>query len=374
MKSESTSLVDFIAEKKSQGASEKEIRKNFNRYLEMISRKNAVPLHGSFELTPLCNLKCKMCYVSLGKEAFSSKQLISVKKWKKLIIDAHNAGMMYSTLTGGECLTYPRFDEIYLFLRSIGSVPCILTNGLLLNSKRIDFFKRFPPYRIQVTLYGSSNDAYEKVTGYPVFDEIYHNLVMAREAQLKVSLALTPSFYMEDDISSVIEVAQSLNIPFGVNANLITPRENTGRKREDLSIDKYIELYKLMNKEDLVPIDPIELPDESKVCKPVSGLQCGGGRSGFTIQYNGKMSPCPSLSDLTTEPFREGFLNAWRRLNQLVNNYPMPGECTDCVYLDYCLYCPAIHNTARNPGHCDPGVCERTKRLIQEGFMSLPKN
>ena len=84
MKSESTSLVDFIAEKKSQGASEKEIRKNFNRYLEMISRKNAVPLHGSFELTPLCNLKCKMCYVSLGKEAFSSKQLISVKKWKKL--------------------------------------------------------------------------------------------------------------------------------------------------------------------------------------------------------------------------------------------------------------------------------------------------
>lgn len=142
---------------------------------------------------------------------------------------------------------------------------------------------------------------------------------------------------------------------------------------EDLSIDQYIELYRLMKTEDLIPVDPIELPDESNDCKPVLGLQCGGGKSGFAIQYNGAMSPCPSLSELTTEPFKEGFLNAWRRLNQMANNYPMPGECTECVYRDYCLYCPAIHKNAHNLGHRDPWICERTKRLIQEGFMEPPK-
>ena len=128
-----------------------------------------------------------------------------------------------------------------------------------------------------------------------------------------------------------------------------------------------------MKKEELVPLDPMELPDESGEYKPISGLQCGGGRSGFTIQYNGKMSPCPSLSELTTEPFKEGFLDAWCRLNNLANSYPMPGECTECVYKEYCLYCPAIHNNAHNLGHRDPRICERTKRLIQEGFMQPPK-
>ena len=373
MEKKSTSLVDFIADIKKQGASDKEVRKSFYKYIEMTSRKKAIPLHGCFELTPLCNLECKMCYVRLKETEFKTDKLISVNEWKGIIKEAHNAGMMYSTLTGGECLTYPGFEEVYLFLHSIGSVPCVLTNGLLLDKERIDFFKRFPPYHIQVTLYGSSNDAYEKVTGRRVFDDVYHNLEMVKEAQLKVSLAITPSSYMEDDFSSLINVAEALSIPFGINANLVTPRDNTGRELKDISVDQYIELYKLMKKEELVPIDPMELPDESSEYKPILGLQCGGGRSGFTIQYNGKMSPCPSLSELTTEPFREGFLNAWRRLNNLANNYPMPGECTECIYKEYCLYCPAIHNNAHNPGHRDPRICERTKRLIQEGFMQPPK-
>ena len=33
-------------------------------YQEQKARKAGIPLFGQFELTPLCNLDCKMCYVS----------------------------------------------------------------------------------------------------------------------------------------------------------------------------------------------------------------------------------------------------------------------------------------------------------------------
>lgn len=375
MNNESTSLVDFIESLKKQNLSDKEIKKRYNNYIENRAREKRIPLHGKLELTPYCNLDCKMCYVHLNSEQFCSDKLISVETWKRLIDEAHSAGMLYTTLTGGECLIYPGFDEIYLYLRTKGIVPCILSNGLLMNEKRIEFLKKYPPSLIQITLYGSSDDAYEKVTGHRVFKTIYHNLEMLREAHFKVAMSLTPSSYMRDDIRPLQKVAESLEIPYSINANLIAPRDNTGRQLEDLELDQYIEIYKVwkeLKQEELIPVDPAEIPSPSTDGKKAYGLQCGGGTSSFTIQYNGKMSPCPSLSEVTTEPLKDGFLNAWHQLNDLVSKYPMPAECPECVYHDYCILCPAIHNSAKNHGHCDPHICERTRRLIQEGFMPIP--
>ena len=375
MSSVHNSLVSYIAELKRQGATENEIKKGYNDYIEIKARKYKIPLHGKFELTSLCNLDCKMCYVHLNNSQFDKSKALSCSTWKKLIDEAHNAGMIYATLTGGECLIYPQFDEIYLYLFNKGIVPNVMTNGLLLNEKRIDFFKRFPPRIIQVTLYGSSEDAYERVTGHRVYELIYHNLEMLRESKLKTYITLTPSTFMREDIRLLQEKAKSLGLPYSINASLITPRENTGRQLEDLEIDQYIEIFKVwkeLREEELVPIDPVELPMENKAGTSVFGLTCGAGSSSFTIQFDGKMSPCSSLGEVTTDPLSEGFLSAWHRLNDLVSKYPMPAECTDCVYKGYCLYCPAIHNNAHNPGHCDPRICQRTKRMIQEGFIPLP--
>ena len=375
MKQDFVSLVDYIADLRKNGASEDDLKSGYHRYMEMTARRNHIPLHGTFELTPLCNLNCKMCYVHLTDAQFSSDSLIKTDQWKRMMKDAHDAGMMYASLTGGESLTYPGFDEIYLYLRDIGIVPSVLTNGLLLDRERITFFKKFPPALIQVTLYGSSNEAYEKVTGKRVFNTIYRNLERVRDANLKITLVLTPSSYMLDDIRPMLEATESLHIPYGINASLVPPRKETGRELHDLEPEQYMDMYRVMKEirsEKLVPVDPRELPAESKEGNSRIGFQCGGGTSGFVIQYNGGMSPCPSMAEIATEPFREGFQNAWHRLNDLVSKYPMPAECTDCAYRSCCLYCPAMHKNSPVSGHCDPRMCIRTKMLVQEGFLPVP--
>ena len=55
--------------------------------------------------------------------------LLTAEQWKQIIDEAYAAGLMRVILTGGECLTYPWFREIYLYLHSLGCEIRVLTNG-----------------------------------------------------------------------------------------------------------------------------------------------------------------------------------------------------------------------------------------------------
>ena len=372
------SIFDLIDNLRKNGIPEKEFKRHIDHYLFQKACGLGIPLHGSFELTPLCNLDCKMCYVHLSGSQFNKKDLLSVDEWKSIIGQAHKAGMIKASLTGGECLTYSGFNELYLFLYNMGIIPGIMSNGLLLDKEQLKFFKQYPPKIIQISLYGSSDDVYERVTGKRAFGTVYHNLELIKEARFPVVLTITPNKFLADDIQQLLEFAESLNIPYNINSSLIVPRVNTGRKLEDMSIDQYVSLYKykkMIDKdEECECIDDIKVPEENHLGRRRFGLQCGGGRGSFTIKYDGSISPCASLYDLSANTLEMGFLNAWKYINNLANNYPMPQECYDCVYHDYCLLCPAIHRNANRVGHCDPRVCERTKRLVQNGIIKINMN
>lgn len=368
----SGSIVDFARLLKSQNIPKTEYKKQISRFLEGKARERGIPINGCFELTPLCNLDCRMCYVHLDSCSYSRKDLLSTETWKSLMIQAHKAGMRSAMLTGGECLTYPAFDELYLFLYSMGVRIDVLSNGLLLDEERIQFFIQHRPQCIKVSLYGSCDDAYERVTGHRAFNVVYHNLQMMRDAGLPVYISITPSRFMQDDLTNLIETVESLNIRYEINARLFPPRTNTGRKVEDLTLDQYVALYRLRlkyNDKNPAPVDLTELPDEKRDGTEKRGLRCGAGRSSFAIKYDGGLCPCVSLEEYSVSAVEHGFMEAWKRINKYAVNYPVPCECDGCAYSPVCLHCQAMHKNAP-AGHCDTKICERTKRLAQEGFLT----
>ena len=133
----------------------------YREFLAMMgerTREADVPYSGSFELTPLCNFDCKMCYVHL-QDPSVRQRMLSGEQWLTIIRQAIDAGMMEACLTGGEAMTHSAFWDIYMYLINHGIVTQVKTNGLLLNEDVISRFKDYPPYKLDISLYGCDSES-----------------------------------------------------------------------------------------------------------------------------------------------------------------------------------------------------------------------
>ena len=369
-------IFELIDELECSGLSDELKSKNINYYLQEKARECGIPYHGHFELTPFCNLNCKMCYVHLQKDQVTERSILTSKDWIELMQQSIDAGMLVSSLSGGECLTYPWFDEVYMYLKSKGMMITVLTNGVLLNNKRIEFFKKNLPNIIQVSLYGYSEETYEKVTGNRVFDTVVNNIIKAKEAGLPIRLSITPNRYISGDIKKVIKLAFDLDLPYTINLGLMTPRSDTGRQLNDhdISLDDYIEVFKYnraLNNEVVKSQKIVPFVKTLKQEFSESGLKCGAGRSVFSINWDGTMSPCSQMNSILTHPREVGFLNAWNDINQKASKYPRFKQCDECVYSKACNFCAAENEKMGSRYLLDVRWCQKTWKMVENGLRKI---
>jgi len=344
-------------------------------FLNFKARKKGIPISGSFELTPLCNLDCKMCYVHLNKEQLRGAQLLTTDQWKEIMQQAIDAGMMYARLTGGECLTYPGFKELYLFLRERGVEVSILTNGLLMDEDMVRFLVEHPPAAIQITLYGASEEGYERVTGRRAFETVTGNMRRLMDAQMPLSIAVTPNAFMTDGKETLAYLHEN-GYTYQLNSGLMAPREETGRTKLDAALDTYVELLKVqLAQKGQTPAEP----DPESLIEPGGrngeerfGVGCGAGRSNFSVDWRGEMRPCNTFPCDAVSIKTLGFMEAWKRVNHIANHFPLPVECAGCAYRDSCKHCVAEHASGAAIGHASPAICAWRTRMHIEGLLRQP--
>ena len=110
------------------------------------ARETGTPAFGTFELTPLCNFNCKMCYVHLSSERMAQMgRLRTAAEWVDMADQAQRMGMVGVTLTGGEVLTRPDFKEIYIGITDLGLIVSVLSNASLVDEEIVDLFRLRPP-------------------------------------------------------------------------------------------------------------------------------------------------------------------------------------------------------------------------------------
>ena len=345
---------------------------NYNKFIHEATqnaRERDIPISGSFELTPLCNLDCKMCYVHLTDPTVKARML-SGDEWIALMGQAISHGMMTALLTGGEAMTHPDFRKIYMYLIENGVSVRIKTNGVLLNRDRIGLFTEYPPYLVDVSLYGCDGESYRAVTGHDVFETVSANIRAAIAAGLHVRLMITPSAYMLPWVDRIMEYAKSFGADeVNVNAMLMEANPDTGRSMEDfgLSLEENARIHR--KQRDMFPRKPKslteeeaefmgEIPEGEPHILP-RGLYCNGGRTGFAINWDGTMGPCLDFPrDVICADVKAiGFENAWREVNRGVKDYAVPEECHTCSHNTICHYCPTQHKSVAAKHLCDPDAC-----------------
>ena len=343
---------------------------SFSTFKETLIReayRTNTPISVSFELTPRCNLCCKMCYVHLEDDQIH-KPTLTTHQWIKIIDEAFDCGLLFATLTGGEALLHPGFEEIYNHLFDLGIFVTIKTNGVLLTEKIIELFTRRKPYCVTISVYGGNEDSYEAVTGKRVFSIVDKNIQNAKRAGIPIKLALTTSKYLDPFFDQTLSYIAKTGLHFGMSTFLIDARPETGRHLDEygLSTEKMVEAIKAKRKSELTITEerrPEPLIIDELQSVPLKGLRCSAGRTGCSIEWDGIMRACMGVNGGESYPLEVGFQSSWKILNEAVRNASFPQECASCNIRSKCSYCPSQHKSSLNQLAVDPEICENLRIL-----------
>lgn len=331
-----------------------------------------------FELTSRCNLDCKMCYVHNQDSNKLKDQELSAEQWKAIMDDAFNNGMMFATLTGGECLLRHDFKELYLHLWKKGVYITILSNGILIDDELVELLKQHQPEKVRISIYGSTEEGYRNVTGHTGRDRAMNGVKMLRDAGINVQVNVTGSSYIAPDyINTLCYIKEQGFNPLLSELALIPKRNDPESAEHYLKPDDVVSLAMERNRLFRKVYPPCtDLPKIGGDCKePCSfGMTCNAGRSMAVVCWDGRMMPCASLPSWDGPSLKEmSFADAWKITVEQAKKIVQPAECEGCAYKKACPKCVVMRAEDLCSGHCNPDVCELTKRLVAAGVKKLDK-
>lgn len=324
------------------------------RALTLKCARAGVPVSGTFELTPRCNLGCRMCYVRLTpKEMAPLGRERTAKEWLDLAREAKEAGLAFLLLTGGEPTLREDFVEIYEGLAGMGLSISINTNGTMFDEKLKAVFHRCPPAQVNITLYGTSEEDYDALCGngkayYNVMDAI--EWLQQEHILLHLNATMTPS-----NIGKWQEYeafAKSRNLELRMSTYCFPPSRREGcLEFERLEPEQAGELSVL----DVLYREGIQevvrkkkgLTQQLNSCKLDVGdpIQCMAAKSQFWVSWNGRMVPCGMLTCPAAEPFEIGFAKAWTDLKEEAASIRLCPDCVSCPEKQTCMNCAAVTYT-----------------------------
>lgn len=348
----------------------------------IISRRSAalgVPVSGIFELTPRCNLRCKMCYVRLTPEQMAplGKELTAAQ-WLDLARQAKDAGLVFLLITGGEPTLRPDFPEIYEALATMGFSISINTNGTLLTPELRQLFHRLPPAQMNVTLYGTCEEDYQALCGDgSAFHRVEDALTWLKEENILVHLNCTVTADNVGHFHQLEAYAKSMDLDLRLTAYCLPP----SRRGECTTCDSFHRLEPeeaaaLLVEDILIRegMDSVRLRASQLSTPPQADcnlevgdtISCMAGRSQFWVAWNGVMSPCGMFTNPGTRPMEEGFTQAWERLKAQTCAIRLCPECTACPEKQTCMNCAAVTFTETGSFSGKPEYMCRLNRAYRE--------
>lgn len=339
------------------------------------ARATGTPLFGGFEITSRCNLDCKMCYVHNMDVKEALRTELTTEQWISIMDAAYDNGMLFALLTGGECLLRKDFKELYLHLYNKGVFVSVNTNAVLIDEEMADFFQQHMPERIQVSLYGSSNSCYERVTGYRQFDRVFRALKLLKDRKLPLEIGVTPSTWLVEDFKDILLRIKELDLPFYVTTALIEPRESTQRAADYLSDEQKLMVLRQEFEHRGIAFTPTERPAPPFGCtdgEVVKGMPCNAGTIRFFITSQGNMIPCASIDSVSINALENDFVSCWKYIHETMSQVVQPSRCQKCVYNKYCDMCPAVRYPGLFDGVADERLCHYQQKKFSAGLIKLP--
>jgi radical SAM protein with 4Fe4S-binding SPASM domain len=321
-------------------------------------RAGKAALSFDLEITARCNNDCRHCYINLpaGDREAESRELTRSESLE-IARQAMELGAMWCLVSGGEPLLREDFGDIYLGLKRMGMLVSVFTNATLMSEEHAELFRAFPPRDIEVTVYGVTEETYERVSGrrgsFAAFKRGFDLLLQSgvkvrlKAMAMRSNMSELPAIreFCERHTKDFFRYDSMLHGRFDadpgrnamIRAERLTPEEIVRLEREDAK--KFGALQRHFH-EFLSP----EFAHSG--CDHL--FHCGAGLGNFSVGYDGTFRLCSSLwAPETTFDLRRGTLReAWEIVVPRVRGMRSRSQeflatCRKCPLINLCLWCPA---------------------------------
>ena len=309
-----------------------------------------VPLQVSIEVTRRCPLECLHCYNNLPMGDLDAKQRELTKEEHFRVLDELvELGCFWILYTGGEIFARKDFLQIYTYAKKKGFLITLFTNGTIINEQIADYLKEWPPFAIEITLYGRTRETYEALTMIPgSYDRCLRGINLLKARGLPVKLKTVATSINKHEVMAMRRFAEEeLGVEFKIDGQInpridcsqsplavrLTPEEVVAL---DMSTPKAVAEYrKLADREAeferprLATIDTVYF--------------CGGGMKSFAINAYGEMGICVMSQQETFDVRHAGIKHSWEdSLSELrMRKRTRLTKCINCRIQSLCGMCAA---------------------------------
>src|ERR1700728_823444 len=307
------------------------------------------PMQVSIEVTRRCPLECQHCYNNLpmGDQDPRSREMTTEEHFR-MLDELVEMGCFWLLYTGGEIFARKDFLEIYTYAKKKGFLITLFTNGTLITEKIADYLVEWPPFAIEITLYGRTKETYEALTQIPgSYDRCLRGIKLLRERGLPLKLKTVATSINKHEVVSMRRFAEEeLGVEFKFDSQInpridcsqsplavrLTPEEVVTL---DMSEPKGVSEYRRLAKHD---------EENPQTLGPDDGVySCGGGINSFAINAYGEISICV-ISQQETFGIRESSLKqVWEGslLRIRERKRTKMTKCIQCRIRPLCGMCPA---------------------------------
>jgi radical SAM protein with 4Fe4S-binding SPASM domain len=271
--------------------------------------------------------------------------------------EAVSLGAIWCLLSGGEPLLRKDFFDIYLALKRKGLLVSVFTNATLITPEHIRFFRKYPPRDIEITVYGASQEIYERVTRKSgSFNAFRRGLELFAESGIPVTLKAMALRSNYDEMPDIVRFCSENNAAsFRFDPFLHLRYDgNPARNREIIS--------ERLSPDEVVALEGSYLPRFEALKKNCDELirhksigvisnrlfRCGVGGGNFCVSYDGIFRFCSSLwhPDCVSDLSKESVAEAWNTLFGIVTTMEsvrpeFSEKCRVCSIKNLCMWCPA---------------------------------
>ncbi len=167
------------------------------------------PLIVTYSLTRCCNLKCKHCYSSAGKQGEHELQPHGAKKVVKQIADAGSRIIIFD---GGEPLMREDIYELISYANRLGLTTVLGTNGTLITPEVTRKLIDSGAHHCAVSLDGATPETHEWLRGVEgCFGKAVGGAELIQKAGIPLQINTCLSSRNQHELQDIIKLAESLN-------------------------------------------------------------------------------------------------------------------------------------------------------------------